>query len=120
MQIFSKKPPMVYAPYNMVDLWYVPTVTTHDVFTLLYNPIFDRLCKPTEFEVEGWKKIISVEKCLNDFVPGAWKNLELNSRMIECNVFKGKGVSTKTYFFINSNHVLRTRPAKSEKSQIFR
>ena len=62
------------------------------------NPMFDRLCKPTEFEVEGWKKIITVEKCLNQFVPGAWKNLALKTRMLECN-FKGNGILPKINFY---------------------
>lgn len=56
------------------------------------NPIVARLCEPTEFEVEGWKKIISVEKCLNQFIPGAWANLQLNTRKIECNVLTGEGI----------------------------
>ena len=61
-------------------------------FDSIRNPIFARLCEPTEFEVEGWKKIISVEKCLNQFIPGAWANLQLNTRKIECNIKTGEGI----------------------------
>ena len=66
------------------------------------NPIFDRLCKPTEFEVEGWKKIITVVKCLNLFVPGAWENLELQARRIQCDYLKGKGILPKIIFYYSN------------------
>ena len=42
--------------------------------------------------MEGWKKITSVEKCLNDFKPGVWKNLKLDANVIKCNVQKGIGI----------------------------
>ena len=46
--------------------------------------------------MEGWKKIITVERCLKQFLPDIWQNLELHATKIECRVKKGIGISTES------------------------